>query len=77
MLQIRPSYSQNAQIWEFFNPISLQMAFTNALHAAKVGPSHLGSANSGQQQGRSKPFLGRPHEPQLSAGKDSSTDPSR
>ena len=52
------------------------MAFTNVLHATKVGPSKLGSANPGSSQGKSKPFLGKCHEPQLSAGKDGSTNPS-
>ena len=52
------------------------MAFMNALHAAKVCPAKSGSGNSGTSQGRSKPFLGRCHEPQLSVGKDGSTDPS-
>ena len=53
------------------------MAFTNTLHATKVGSSGLGSTNSGQQHGKSKPFLGKHCEPQLSAGKDSSTDPNK
>ena len=51
------------------------MAFTNALHAAKVGLAKSGSGNSGTAQGRSKPFFRRHCEPHLSAGKDGSTDP--
>ena len=69
--------AKNSQIPEFLNPTSLQMAFTNVLHATKVGPCKLGSANSGSSQGRSKPFLGKCHEPQLWAGKDSNTNPSQ
>ena len=51
------------------------MAFTNALHATKVGPTKTGSTNSHTSQARGK-FLGKCHEPQLSAGKDGSTNPS-
>ena len=50
------------------------MAFTNAMHATKLGPVKSGSANSGSSQGRSNPFLGKHHELQLSVGKDGSTD---
>ena len=42
------------------------------LQAAKVSPP---KSNSGQYQAKGK-FLGKYHEPQLSAGKDGSTDPS-
>ena len=45
------------------------------LHAAKVGLLKSGSANSGPSQARGK-FLGKCCEPQLSTGKDGSTDPS-
>ena len=37
--------AENSQIREFLNPTSLQTAFTNALHAAKVGPPKSGLAN--------------------------------
>ena len=67
--------AENFQIREFLNPSSLQMAFTNALHAAKVGLAKTNSTNSGPSQARGK-LLGKHCEPQVSAGKDGSTDPS-
>ena len=69
--------AKNSQIQEFLNLASLQTAFTNALHATKVGSSGLGCTNPGQQHGKSKPFLDKRHEPQLSAGKNGSTDPNK
>ena len=69
--------TENSQIWEILNLASLQMAFTNVLHATKVGSSGLGSTNSGQQHGKSKPLMGKFCTSQLSAGKDGSTNPSK
>ena len=65
--------AENSQIWELLNPTTLQMAFTNALQAAQSGASKSGSHNSRQ----GKPFLGKPREPQLTAGKDRSIDPDK
>ena len=59
---------------EFLNPSALQMVVSNVLHAAYAS-SHDHSYSSGPRQGKS--FLGQPWEPQLSAGKDGTTDPEK
>ena len=61
-------------MWEFLNPSTLQMVVTNVLHAAQSN-SHGCGYNSGSRQGKS--FLGQPWEPQLSAGKDGTTNPEK
>ena len=66
--------AENSQMLEFLNPSTLQMVVYNALHAAQSS-SHSHSYNSGPRQG--KPFLGWSWEPQLSAGKDGTTDPEK
>ena len=71
--------AENSQMGEFFNPNNLQMAFPNVLHAAQSsgghGYSYQNSYSSNSIQG--KPFLGKPWEPQLSAGKDGTADPEK
>ena len=71
--------AENSQMWEFFNPNSLQTAFTNALQAVQTSSGHgRGYRNSNSSNSRQcKPFLGRSQEPQLSAGKDRTTDPEK
>ena len=55
-------------MWEFLNPTALQTIVTNTLHATQSSGHGQGHHNSsGTRQG--KPFLGKPQEPQLSAGK--------
>ena len=66
--------TENSQMQEFLNPSTLQTVVSNVLHAAQSS-SHGRSYNSGPRQG--KPFLGQPWEPQLSAGKDGTTDPKK
>ena len=66
--------TENSQMQEFLNPSTLQMVVYNVLHAAQAS-SHSHSYNSGPRQG--KPFLGWSWEPQLSAGKDRTTDPEK
>ena len=63
---------ENSQIREFLNLGMLQTVVTNALQA--VQSRGHGQSNNGRQ---SKPFLGKPQEPQLSAGKDGSIDPEK
>ena len=62
-------------MWELPNPSMLQTLVTNALQAAQAGSHGRGNNNLGSRQG--KPFLGRPQEPQLSAGKDGTIDPEK
>ena len=64
---------ENSQMQEFLNPSTLQTMVTNALHATQSSNCSCGNNNSDSRQG--KPFLGRPQEPQLSAGKDETTKP--
>ena len=66
---------ENSQMWEFLNPSMLQTVVTNVLQATQSGNHSHGNSNLGSRQG--KPFLGRPQEPQLSAGKDGTTDPEK
>ena len=63
---------ENSQMWEFLNPSMLQTVDTNVLQATQSGNCSHGNSNLGSRQG--KPFLDRPWEPQLSAGKDGTTD---
>ena len=63
-----------SQIQEVLNPSTLQTVVSSALHAAQAS-SHGCSYNSGPRQGKS--FLGQPWEPQLSTGKDGTTDPKK
>ena len=69
------AFTGNSQTQELFNPSILQTVVTNALQAAQAGSCGCGNNNSDSRQG--KPFLGRPQEPQLSAGKDGTIDPEK
>ena len=62
-------------MWEFLNPSTLQTMVTNALQAAQASSHGCGNNNLGTRQG--KPFLGRPCEPQLSAGKEGTINPEK
>ena len=64
--------AENSQIKEFLSPTSLQMAFTSTLQAAQTWQS-----NTNKKNGKSKPFLDKCQEPQLTAGMDSSIDPEK
>ena len=64
---------ENPQLWKFLNPLTLQTVVTNTLHTAQSSNHGHGNNNSDSRQG--KPLLGRPQEPQLSAGKDRTTNP--
>ena len=68
------AHVENSQMQEFLNPSTLQTVVSNGLHTTQSS-SHSCSYNSGPRQG--KPFLGQPWEPQLSAGKDRTTDPEK
>ena len=70
--QLDAGIAENYQIREFLNLGMLQTVVTNALQVAQ-SRGH-GQSNSGRQ---SKPFLGKPQEPQLSAVKDGSIDPEK
>ena len=61
------------QMWEFLNPSMLQTMVTNTLHTAQSSNHSHGNNHLDSRQG--KPFLGRPQEPQLSAGKEGTTNP--
>ena len=64
--------AKNSQIREFLSPTALQQAFTTALQTTQAG-----SNNSINKRGTGKKFLGKCREPQLSAGKDGTTDPEK
>ena len=68
--------SENSQIHEYLHPSTLQTAVTNVLQAAQSNScGHGGSHGFAPREGR--PFLGWPREPQLSAGKDGTTNPDK
>ena len=62
-----------SQMWQFLNPSILWTVVTNVLQTTQPGNCSHSNSNSGSRQG--KPFLGRPWEHQLPAGKDGTTDP--
>ena len=64
--------AENSQIREFLGPTALQQAFTTALQTIQAG-----SSNNIDKRGTGKKFQGKHHEPQLSAGKDGTTDPEK
>ena len=64
--------AENSQIREFLSPTSLQKAFTSALQAAQVTSRSKGNLGPGK-----RPFLGKCHPSQLSAGIDRTTDPEK
>ena len=67
---------ENSQMHEYLHPSTLQTAVTNALQAAQsISRGHGGSHGFAPRE--NKPFLGQPREPQLSAGKDGTTDPNK
>ena len=67
---------ENSQMYEYLHPSTLQTAVTNALQAAQSNLcGHGGSHGFTPREG--KPFLGWPREPQLSAGKDGTTNPNK
>ena len=67
---------ENSQMHEYLHPSTLQTAITNVLQAAQSNlHGHGGSHGFAPREG--KPFLGQPREPQLSVGKDGTTDPDK
>ena len=73
--KLNAAIMENPQMWEFLNPSMLQNVITNALQAAQLSSCHHGNNGLGTREG--KPFLGRPQEPQLSAGKNGTMDPEK
>ena len=70
--------AENSQIRELLSPVTLTMAFSNALSATKTRfASQSGSraTNQNPNQFMPKPFLGKPRPSQLVAGKDGNTNP--
>ena len=67
---------ENSQMHEYLHPSTLQTAVTNALQAVQ-GNSHGCGGSHGFAPREGKPFLGQPREPQLSVGKDRTTDPDK
>ena len=65
--------TENSQMQEFLNPSTIQNIITNTLQVAQSSTHHCGNDGLATRQGN--PFLGRPQEPQLSAGKDRITTP--
>ena len=68
--------AEKSQMCEYLHPSTLQTAVTNALQAAQSNLCGCGGSHGfTPREGRS--FLGQPREPQLSAGKDGTTDPDK
>ena len=67
---------ENSQMHEYLHPSTLQTAVTNALQAAQSN-LHGHGGSHGFAPRKNKPFLGQPRKPQLSAGKDGTTDPNK
>ena len=57
--------AKNVQIQELANPATLQTAFTNALQVTQFWSNRSGK------------FLGKAHEPVITAGKDRTIDPEK
>ena len=64
--------AENAQVQELLNPSTLQTVVTSTLQVAQLG--ECSQSGIGRQ---SKPFLGKPQEPQLAVGKDGPIDPDK
>ena len=64
--------AENSQMREYLSPTSLQLAFTNALQAARK--SNMSNPNT---RPSSQPFRGKCRPSQLSAGIDGTTDPEK
>ena len=58
-----------------FQSINITTMVTNAPQATQSSNHSHGNNNLGSRQG--KPILGKPWEPQLSTGKDGTTDPEK
>ena len=68
--------AENSQIRELLSPATLTTAFSNALTAMKTSFANKSQyGGNSQQPGPGKPFLGKRHPSQLSAGKDGVTNP--
>ena len=68
--------SENLQMHEYLHPSMLQTAVTNVLQAVQGNLcGHGGSRGFTPREG--KLFLDQPREPQLSVGKDRTTDPDK
>ena len=68
--------AENSQMHEYLHPSTLQTAVTNALQAVQGNLCGCGGS-CGFAPREGKPFLGQPREPQLSVGKDGTTDPDK
>ena len=74
--KLNQAVAENAQIRELLSPATLTTAFSNALTATKATfTNRLRSRGNNQQSGEGRPFLGKHHPSQLSAGKDSTNNP--
>ena len=68
--------AENSQIRELLSPATLTTAFLNALTAMKTTFANKSRyRGNNQQSGQGRPFLGKHHPSQLSAGKDGVTNP--
>ena len=70
--------AKNSQIRELLSPATLTTAFLNALMAMKTTFANKSRyRGNNQQSGEGRPFLGKYHPSQLSAGKDGLTNPNQ